>query len=140
MASWVTWVAFIAICTPTPELSLQERRTANQVADRLRQVGFDVTIAVGGTGVVGLLRNGSGPTVMLRADMDALPVRETTGLAYASVELGTDSEGNEVPVMHACGHDMHVTWLVGAASLLATATHAWNGTLLAVFEPAEEIP
>ena len=139
MASWVTWVAFIAICTPTPELSLQERRTANQVADRLRQVGFDVTIAVGGTGVVGLLRNGSGPTVMLRADMDALPVRETTGLAHASVELGTDSEGNQVFVMHACGHDTHVTWLVGAASLLATATHAWNGTLLAVFEPAEEI-
>ena len=121
-----------------PELSMQERRTAGRVADHLRRAGLEVTDGVGGTGVVGLLRNGEGPTVMLRADMDALPVREATGLAYASVEVGTDRDGNEVPVMHACGHDLHVTWLVGATRLLAGAPDAWKGTVLAVFQPAEE--
>lgn len=121
-----------------PELSMQERRTAGRVADHLRRAGLEVTDGVGGTGVVGLLRNGEGPTVMLRADMDALPVREATGLAYASVEVGADRDGNEVPVMHACGHDLHVTWLVGATRLLAGAPDAWKGTVLAVFQPAEE--
>ncbi|MGH3438955.1 MAG: amidohydrolase [Sciscionella sp.] len=121
-----------------PELSLQEHRTAGKAAERLRQAGFEVTAGVGGAGVVGVLRNGAGPTVMLRADMDALPVKEATGLDYASVETGIDGEGNQVPVMHACGHDMHVTWLVGAAGLLAGAAQAWNGTVLAIFQPAEE--
>jgi amidohydrolase len=97
-----------------------------------------VTEGVGGTGVVGLLRNGDGPTVMLRADMDALPVREATGLPYASTATATGPDGRETPVMHACGHDMHVTWLAGATSLLARCPDAWQGTVLAVFQPAEE--
>src|SRR5580704_18416553 len=96
-----------------PELSMQETRTAGLAADRLRAAGYAVTTGVGKTGVVGLLRNGDGPTVMLRADMDALPIAENTGLAYASTVTATDAEGNSVPVGHMCGHDMHVTWLVG---------------------------
>jgi amidohydrolase len=121
-----------------PELSMQERRTAEKAAQWLERAGFAVTERVGSTGVVGVLRNGDGPTVMLRADMDALPVKEATGLPYASTATATDAEGNEVPVMHACGHDMHVTWLAGAATLLAQSPDAWRGTLLAVFQPAEE--
>jgi amidohydrolase len=121
-----------------PELSLQERRTAGLAAERLRQAGYDVTEAVGGTGVVGLLRNGDGPTVMLRADMDALPIREASGVPYASTATARDADGNEVPVMHACGHDMHVTWLAGATTLLAQSRDAWQGTVLAIFQPAEE--
>jgi amidohydrolase len=121
-----------------PELSMQEARTAGVASDRLRAAGFDVTTAVGKTGVVGVLRNGDGPTIMLRADMDALPVREETGLPYASAEMATDSAGKRVPVMHACGHDMHVTWLIGAATVLAQTRGAWKGTLMAVFQPAEE--
>ncbi|TAM82151.1 MAG: amidohydrolase [Acidobacteria bacterium] len=121
-----------------PELSMQETRTAGIAADRLRAAGYEVTAGVGGTGVVGLLRNGDGPTAMLRADMDALPVREATGLPYASNVMATDREGKAVPVMHACGHDMHVTWLVGAAALFAQARKAWRGTVMAVFQPAEE--
>jgi amidohydrolase len=112
-----------------PELSMQERRTAKLAADRLRTAGFEVTAEVGGTGVVGLLRNGDGPTVMLRADMDALPMTEQTGLDYASTVDG---------VMHACGHDMHVAWLAGATAELAATGDTWHGTLLAVFQPAEE--
>jgi amidohydrolase len=121
-----------------PELSLQERRTAGLAADRLRREGYEVVTEVGGTGVVGLLAHGDGPTVMLRADMDALPVREATGLPYASTTTATDADGAEVPVMHACGHDMHVAWLAGAATLLARAQDAWRGRLLVVFQPAEE--
>ena len=121
-----------------PELSMQETRTARVAADRLRGAGYDVTDGIGQTGVVGLLRNGEGPTVMLRADMDALPVREQTGLPYASTQTATDSTGKTVPVMHACGHDMHVTWLIGAATLLAETRDAWKGTLMPVFQPAEE--
>jgi amidohydrolase len=121
-----------------PELSMQETRTARAAADRLRGAGYEVTEGVGKTGVVGLLRNGDGPTVMLRADMDALPVREQTGLPYASTETATDRQGNTVPVMHACGHDMHVAWLIGAATLMAETRNAWSGTLMAVFQPAEE--
>lgn len=121
-----------------PELSMQERRTARVAAARLRAAGFEVTEGVGNTGVVGLLRNGEGPTVMLRADMDALPVKEETGLAYASTVTATDAQGNETPVMHACGHDIHVTWLVGACALMAGARDSWKGTLMAVFQPAEE--
>src|SRR3954464_1787442 len=121
-----------------PELSLQEQRTAAKAAERLQAAGFEVTTGVGGTGVVGLLANGDGPTVMLRADMDALPIQEATGLPYASTATATDPTGNDVPVMHACGHDMHVTWLAGATALLAAARDSWSGTLLAVFQPAEE--
>ena len=121
-----------------PELSMNETRTAGVAADRLRGAGYDVTDGIGQTGVVGLLRNGEGPTVMLRADMDALPVREQTGLPYASTQTATDSTGKIVPVMHACGHDMHVTWLIGAATLLAKTRDAWEGTLMLVFQPAEE--
>src|SRR3954470_7488434 len=121
-----------------PELSLQERRTAGLAAGRLRAAGYEVTEGVGGTGVVGLLANGDGPTVMLRADMDALPIREATGLPYASTATATDPDGQEVPVMHACGHDVHVTWLAGVTALIAAAREAWHGTVLAVFQPAEE--
>ncbi|HJT86541.1 MAG TPA: M20 family metallopeptidase [Bryobacteraceae bacterium] len=121
-----------------PELSMQEERTARLAADHLRAAGFAVTTGVGKTGVVGVLRNGDGPTVMLRADMDALPVREATGLPYASSVTATDSAGNTVPVMHACGHDMHVAWLTGAAALFARTRDAWRGTLMPVFQPAEE--
>ena len=121
-----------------PELSMQEQRTASIAATSLERTGYDVTTGIGGTGVVGLLANGDGPTVMLRADMDALPVREATGLPYASTATATDADGHEVPVMHACGHDMHVAWLIGATTLLAQARAAWRGTVLAVFQPAEE--
>src|SRR6516165_4717832 len=121
-----------------PELSMQETRTAHLAADRLHASGYEVTNSVGKTGVVGLLRNGEGPTVMLRADMDALPVEEATGLPYASKATATDREGKTVPVAHMCGHDMHVTWLAGATKLLAEAKASWRGTLMLVFQPAEE--
>jgi hippurate hydrolase len=104
-----------------PELSMQEARTAGLAADRLRAAGYEVTTGVGKTGVVGLLRNGDGPTVMLRADMDALPIKEATGLPYASNLTAKDRDGNTVPVGHMCGHDMHVTWLAGATTLFARA-------------------
>jgi hippurate hydrolase len=121
-----------------PELSHQEHRTAAAVGERLQQAGFLVHAAVGGDGVVGVLANGDGPAVLLRADMDALPVREETGLPYASTATAVDAEGNQVPLMHACGHDVHVTCLVGAAQLLAGDTSAWRGTLVVLFQPAEE--
>jgi hippurate hydrolase len=121
-----------------PELSMQETRTAGLAADWLRAAGYEVTAGVGKTGVVGLLRNGDGPTVMLRADMDALPIEEATGLPYASQTTVTNREGETVPVSHMCGHDMHVTWLAGATKLLVEARTAWRGTLMAVFQPAEE--
>jgi metal-dependent amidase/aminoacylase/carboxypeptidase family protein len=111
-----------------PELSMEETRTAKLAADRLCAAGYEVTTSVGKTGVVGLLRNGDGPTVMLRADMDALPIQEATGLPYASRATATDREGNTVPVSHMCGHDMHVTWLAGATKLLADARTSWRGT------------
>ena len=121
-----------------PELSMQETRTAGLAADRLRSAGFEVTTGVGKTGVVGILRNGDGPTVMIRADMDALPVEEMTGVPYASKIKTQDREGKTVPVGHMCGHDMHVACLAGATKLLAQAREAWHGTLLAVFQPGEE--
>src|SRR5690349_8301399 len=122
-----------------PELSHQEHRTAERVAERLRQSGFRVYDGIGGTGVVGILANSAGPTVLMRADMDALPVREATGLPYASTDTATDADGNEVPVMHACGHDVHVTSLLGAAQLLADHTDRWRGNVVALFQPAEEM-
>ena len=122
-----------------PELSFQEHRTARIVGDRLRAIGLQVASGVGRTGVVGVLRNGPGPTVLLRADMDALPVQEDTGLPYASTARGTDPDGRDVPLMHACGHDMHVTCMLAAITELAGARADWSGTLLAVFQPAEEL-
>ncbi|HEV2593787.1 MAG TPA: M20 family metallopeptidase [Sphingomicrobium sp.] len=121
-----------------PELSMQETRTAGLAADRLRSAGFDVTTGVGKTGVVGILRNGDGPIIMLRADMDALPVEEMTGLPYASKVRTQDREGTTVPVGHMCGHDMHVACLAGATKLLAQSREAWHGTVLAIFQPGEE--
>lgn len=121
-----------------PELSFAEHRTAGIIADRLRSLGYDVTTGVGRTGVVGVLDNGTGPVVLCRADMDALPVTEETGLDYASTARGVDPDGNEVGVTHACGHDMHVTWLLGAAHELMARRDEWSGRLLVVFQPAEE--
>jgi amidohydrolase len=121
-----------------PELSMQETRTAGIAEARLRESGFDVTTGIGKTGVVGVLRNGDGPTVMLRADMDALPIKEATGLPYASTVMTKDRDGNATPVGHMCGHDMHVTWLIGATTLFSQVRTGWKGTLLAVFQPAEE--
>jgi metal-dependent amidase/aminoacylase/carboxypeptidase family protein len=103
----------------TPELSLQEKETAAKMAARLRGLGFDVTENVGGFGVVGVLRNGAGPTVLVRTDLDALPVKEQSGLPYASSVTAMNESGVTVPVMHACGHDVHMTAWVGAATLLA---------------------
>lgn len=121
-----------------PELSMQEIRTAQMAETHLRGLGFDVTPGVGKTGVVGMLHNGSGSTVMLRADMDALPILEATGLPYASKAVGTSPDGIQVPVAHSCGHDMHVACLMGAAALFAKAREAWKGTLMVVFQPGEE--
>jgi hippurate hydrolase len=123
-----------------PELGFQEHRTAGIVADRLAEIGgIEVTTGVGGTGVVGVLSNGEGPVVWLRADMDGLPVQERTGLPYASEHHGTDEDGNDVPTMHACGHDIHVTWLLGTLERLAATTGDWHGTVVGVFQPAEEV-
>ncbi|ANZ25314.1 amidohydrolase [Rhodococcus sp. WB1] len=122
-----------------PELGFREDRTAAIVADRLRASGFEVTTGVGKTGVVGVLKNGPGPTALLRADMDALPVREDTGLDYAGTATATDEHDGTVPVAHACGHDLHTTCLLGAARILATDRSGWTGTLLLVFQPAEEL-
>jgi hippurate hydrolase len=122
-----------------PELAFAEHRTAGKAAERLDAAGFAVTTGIGGTGVAGVLRNGDGPAVMLRADMDALPLREETGLDYASDVVATDARGERTHVMHACGHDMHVTWLCGAAAELAATRGDWQGTVIAVFQPAEEI-
>lgn len=121
-----------------PELSMQETRTAGLAAKHLADNGYVVTTDVGKTGVVGLLRNGDGPTVMLRADMDALPIQEATGLAYASTATAADPSGKTVPVAHACGHDMHVAWLMGASALFARTRDAWKGTLIVLFQPGEE--
>jgi len=121
-----------------PELSMQETRTAGLAAKHLADHGYEVTTGVGKTGVVGLLRAGEGPTVMLRADMDALPVREATGLDYASTVSTTDPSGETVPVAHACGHDMHVAWLMGTSTLFSRTRDAWRGTLIVLFQPGEE--
>lgn len=122
-----------------PELSMQEFRTAKIAAEYLAKYEYEVTTGVGGTGVVGLMKNGEGPTVMLRADMDALPVAEATGLDYASTKVARDEEGTEVGVSHVCGHDLHVTWLMGAARLFSEHKDQWKGTLMAVFQPGEEV-
>jgi amidohydrolase len=122
-----------------PELSLHEGRTAARLAKELRAAGFEVTEKVGGHGVVGVLRNGKGPTVLVRTDMDALPVTEATGLSYASKVRTRDKDQNEVGVMHACGHDMHMTCWTGTARVLATLKDRWQGTLVFIGQPAEEV-
>jgi len=120
-----------------PELGMQEVRTAGILARHLRGAGFTVTEKVGGTGVVGVLRNGDGPTFLIRADMDALPMEEKTGLSWASKARAT-YEGRDVPVMHACGHDTHVAYLVGVAQALAAMRDSWSGTAVLIGQPAEE--
>jgi len=121
-----------------PELSTREVQTAARLASELCQAGCEVTTGVGGTGVVAVLTNGPGPTVLVRADMDALPVKEQTGLPHASTVVTRDDAGREVPVMHACGHDFHMTALVGTARVLAQLRERWRGTLVFIGQPAEE--
>ena len=122
-----------------PELSLVEHQTAARMAAELRAAGFDVTEGVGGTGVVAILENGPGPRVMMRADMDGLPVEEQSGLPYASTATQRDPiTGDTVPVMHACGHDVHITSLVGTARQMAMRRNNWGGTLMLIVQPAEE--
>lgn len=121
-----------------PELSLHEVETARRMAAELSAIGAEVTEGVGGTGVVGVIENGAGPTVLVRTDLDALPVVEATGLPYASQATATDDEGNTVGVMHACGHDVHMTCFVGTARWLATHKEEWSGTLVLIAQPAEE--
>lgn len=121
-----------------PELSFRETNTARTLAKEIRAYGFDVTEGVGGTGIVAVMKNGEGPTVLMRADMDGLPLQEDSGLAYASKVTQIDIDGIEKPVMHACGHDVHITALVGAAKQLAARRDEWSGTLVLVGQPAEE--
>ena len=121
-----------------PELSGQEVQTAGKLAAALRVLGFEVTEHVGGFGIVGVLRNGAGPTVMVRTELDALPVREQTGLPYASTVTARNDAGEVVPVMHACGHDIHMASWLGAATLLANGRKSWRGTVVFIGQPAEE--
>ena len=121
-----------------PELSLHEEQTAARLAKELRAAGLEVTENFGGHGIVGILKNGDGPVILVRTDLDALPVPEKTGLPYASKRTATDDLGREVPVMHACGHDIHMTCLVGTARALVKLRDRWSGTLLVIGQPAEE--
>jgi hippurate hydrolase len=121
-----------------PELSSHETRTAAELAGKLRSLGYEVTEHVGGTGIVAILKNGPGPTVMLRTELDALPVEEKTGLPYASKIRAKDDNGRDVPVMHACGHDLHMSSLFGAAAVMARSKDTWHGTLMLIGQPAEE--
>jgi len=130
--------AFYLELHQNPELSSHETQTAAKLAARLRSAGYDVTEHVGGTGVVALLKNGVGPTIMLRTELDALPVEEKTGLAYASKVHTKDDAGREVPVMHACGHDLHIASLLATAEIMARSKNTWHGTLMLIGQPAEE--
>ena len=121
-----------------PELSAHETQTASKLATRLRELGYEVTERVGGTGVVAIMKNGAGPTVMLRTELDALPVEEKTGLPYASKVHAKDDSGRDVPVMHACGHDLHMAALLGTAAIMARSKESWHGTLMLIGQPAEE--
>ena len=121
-----------------PEISFQEAKTAQRLGEEMKSLGFEVTQGIGGHGVVCVLKNGKGPTVLVRTDTDALPVKEATGLPYASKQTTTDDRGVEVPVMHACGHDVHMTCWVGAAKVLTSLKEQWSGTLLFIAQPAEE--
>lgn len=122
-----------------PELPLREFKTSERLGQELSSLGYDVTVGVGGTGVVAVLKNGSGPTVLIRADMDGLPVKEASGLSYASKATQIDRDGKEKPVMHACGHDVHITSLVGTARQMMARKQDWSGTLVLIGQPAEEI-
>ncbi len=121
-----------------PELSLHEEKTAAKLAERMRKLGYEVTTNFGGHGIVAILKNGPGPTLMIRTDMDALPVLEQTGLPYASKVTTHDDSGVEVPVMHACGHDVHMATWIGTATILAKSKDLWKGTLMFIGQPAEE--
>jgi amidohydrolase len=121
-----------------PELSFHEMETSKRVAAELRDAKLEVTERVGGHGVVAILKNGAGPTVLIRTDLDALPVKEQTGLPFASSAMGKDENGNETPVMHACGHDIHMTTLIGVALQMAAEKEKWSGTLVFIGQPAEE--
>ena len=121
-----------------PELSFLESETAARMAMELRAAGLEVTDGVGGTGVVAMLRNGDGPLILLRADMDGLPVPEKSGLDYASTATQVGQDGVEYPVMHACGHDVHITSMVGTARKLMEMRDSWSGTIMFVVQPAEE--
>jgi amidohydrolase len=121
-----------------PELSGHEIQTAAKLAARLRTAGYEVTEHVGGTGVVAILKNGAGPTIMLRTELDALPVEEKTGLPYASKVHAKDDAGRDVPVMHACGHDLHMAAILGTAEIMAHSKNTWHGTLMLIGQPAEE--
>lgn len=121
-----------------PELGTQEERTSEIAASHLKANGYEVITRIGGYGVVGVLKNGEGPTVLLRADMDALPIQEVTGLPYASKVEAIDTDGDKKPVMHACGHDSHVASMMGTSTLLAKAKDKWSGTLIVLFQPDEE--
>lgn len=121
-----------------PELSGHENQTAAKLAERLRRAGYDVTEHVGGTGVVAILKNGPGPAIMLRTELDALPVEEKTGLPYASKVRAKDDAGRDVPVDHACGHDLHMAAILGTAEIMATSKNTWHGTLMLIGQPAEE--
>lgn len=122
-----------------PELAFHEQRTGQVIADRLAELGIEPITGVGGTGVVGVVANGAGPVLWLRADIDGLPVQERTGLPYASEHRVVDADGNETQTMHACGHDMHITWLLGALERLLATRATWAGTVVAIFQPAEEV-
>ena len=121
-----------------PELSSHETQTAEKLAARFRTAGYEVTEHVGGTGVVAILKNGAGPTIMLRTELDALPVEEKTGLPYASKVHSKDDAGHDVPVMHACGHDLHMAAVLGTAEIMAHSKNTWHGTLILIGQPAEE--
>lgn len=121
-----------------PELSNHETQTAGKLAAHLRGAGYDITEHVGGTGLVAILKNGSGPTIMLRTELDALPVEEKTGLSYASTVHVKDDAGREVPVMHACGHDLHMAAILATAEIMAHSKNTWHGTLILIGQPAEE--
>ena len=121
-----------------PELSFHETQTSQKMADGLKRLGFEVTTGVGGMGVVGVMKNGTGPTVLIRTDMDALPVPERTGLPYASKVMVKDDTGHDVPVMHACGHDLHMASWLGTATLLSQNKNRWHGTVVMIGQPAEE--
>jgi amidohydrolase len=130
--------AFYLDLHQSPELSSHETHTAAKLAGRLRALGYEVTEHVGGTGIVAIMKNGTGSTVMLRTELDALPVEEKTGLSYASKVRSTDDAGHDVPVMHACGHDLHMASILGTATIMAHTKNTWHGTLMLIGQPAEE--
>jgi amidohydrolase len=122
-----------------PELGFQERRTAGELAQKMKALGYDVTTGVGGTGIVAIMKNGTGPTVMMRTELDALPIQEKTGLPYASTVTTKNPAGEAIPVMHACGHDLHMASWFGTATLMSQNKDKWHGTLMFVGQPAEEL-